>query len=182
MTLPNAITLARIAMIPVFMFFLLSGGEQKELIALILFAVASLTDGLDGYIARKNNCVTDFGKFLDPTADKLLVSAALILFIEKGWIPATFVFIILGREFLVTSLRQVAVSKGVVMAAAWSGKVKTVVQILGILLILSPLREYIMVNDLSVAILAAWAMMLVTVYSGYDYIKSNWSILLSSAK
>lgn len=135
MTTANKITLVRILMIPFFVFFALQGTVMADVIALVLFCLASVTDFLDGYIARKYNQVTDFGKFVDPLADKLLVTAALVIFVERGLFAAWMVFIILAREFIITSLRNVAAAKGQVMAAAWSGKVKTCVQIAGIIIL-----------------------------------------------
>lgn len=148
MTTANKITLTRIAMIPFFIYFaaqpMLNVEEYKvgifsfptcTLIALILFCVASFTDFLDGYVARKYNQVTDFGKFVDPLADKLLVSSALILFVEQKAMAGWMVCVILARELIITSLRVVAANKGVVMAATWTGKVKTCVQIGGIIII-----------------------------------------------
>ena len=148
MTTANKITLTRIAMIPFFIYFaaqpMLNVEEYKvgifsfptcTLIALILFCVASFTDFLDGYVARKYNQVTDFGKFVDPLADKLLVASALILFVEQKAMAGWMVCVILARELIITSLRVVAANKGVVMAATWTGKVKTCVQIGGIIII-----------------------------------------------
>ena len=147
MTTANKITLTRIAMIPFFIYFaaqpMLNTAEYTRgiypfptctLIALILFCVASFTDFLDGYVARKYNQVTDFGKFVDPLADKLLVASALILFVEQKAMAGWMVCIILARELIITSLRVVAANKGVVMAATWTGKVKTCVQIGGIII------------------------------------------------
>ena len=135
MTTANKITLTRIAMIPFFIYFaaqpMLNVEEYKvgifsfptcTLIALILFCVASFTDFLDGYVARKYNQVTDFGKFVDPLADKLLVASALILFVEQKAMAGWMVCVILARELIITSLRVVAANKGVVMAATWTGK------------------------------------------------------------
>ena len=135
MTTANKITLVRIAMIPFFIYFAYVGTRTADIIALCLFLVASATDFLDGYIARKYNQITDFGKFVDPLADKLLVCAALLLFIQRGEMNGVMVFIILAREFIITSLRTVAAGKGRVLAAAWSGKVKTCTQIAGVAVI-----------------------------------------------
>ena len=148
MTTANKITLTRIAMIPFFIYFaaqpMLNVEEYKvgifsfptcTLIALILFCVASFTDFLDGYVARKYNQVTDFGKFVDPLADKLLVASALILFVEQKAMAGWMVCVILARELIITSLRVVAANKGRVLAATWTGKVKTCVQIGGIIII-----------------------------------------------
>ncbi len=220
MTTANKITLARIAMIPFFVVFALLEGWQWQLAALALFCVASFTDFLDGYIARKYNQVTDFGKFVDPLADKLLVTAALVIFVGQGLLASWMVFIILAREFIITSLRNVAAAKGQVMAAAWSGKVKTCVQIAGVILIFAIVAWWgwltansqfgvtVFTNgaaassigviggaDGPTAILTAGSghplagvtnliglvMTLVTLYSGYDYMKRNWDLVAEGA-
>ena len=211
MTTANKITLVRILMIPFFVVFAVLGGPKYDTIALILFCLASVTDFLDGYIARKYNQVTDFGKFVDPLADKLLVTAALVIFVERGLFAAWMVFVILAREFIITSLRNVAAAKGQVMAAAWSGKVKTCVQIAGIILIFlyvialggavgcpnySDSGSAIAVVTLGTGWLAnlsdgetlmllptvvSWVVTLVTVYSGYDYLHRNWALVSAGA-
>ena len=211
MTTANKITLVRILMIPFFVVFAVLGGPKYDTIALILFCLASVTDFLDGYVARKYNQVTDFGKFVDPLADKLLVTAALVIFVERGLFAAWMVFVILAREFIITSLRNVAATKGQVMAAAWSGKVKTCVQIAGIILIFlyvialggavgcpnySDSGSAIAVVTLGTGWLAnlsdgetlmllptvvSWVVTLVTVYSGYDYLHRNWALVAEGA-
>ena len=211
MTTANKITLVRILMIPFFVVFAVLGGPKYDTIALILFCLASVTDFLDGYVARKYNQVTDFGKFVDPLADKLLVTAALVIFVERGMFAAWMVFVILAREFIITSLRNVAAAKGQVMAAAWSGKVKTCVQIAGIILIFlyvialggavgcpnySDSGSAIAVVTLGTGWLAnlsdgetlmllptvvSWVVTLVTVYSGYDYLHRNWALVAEGA-
>ena len=209
MTTANKITLTRIAMIPFFIYFaaqpMLSADEYAHgifsfptctLIALILFCVASFTDFLDGYVARKYNQVTDFGKFVDPLADKLLVASALILFVEQKAMAGWMVCIILARELIITSLRVVAANKGVVMAATWTGKVKTCVQIGGIIVIY---LHYIIFGALAsgassfnavfavridgdpVLTVVGWVVTLVTIYSGYDYLKKNWDLIKDGA-
>ena len=209
MTTANKITLTRIAMIPFFIYFaaqpMLNVEEYKfgifsfptcTLIALILFCVASFTDFLDGYVARKYNQVTDFGKFVDPLADKLLVSSALILFVEQKAMAGWMVCVILARELIITSLRVVAANKGVVMAATWTGKVKTCVQIGGIIIIY---LHYIIFGAVAdgesalysifavrtegdpVLIVVGWVVTLVTIYSGYDYLKKNWDLIKDGA-
>ncbi len=178
MTTANKITLVRIAMIPVFIWFAYVGGKTGDWVALGVFLLASLTDFLDGYIARKYHQVTDFGKFVDPLADKLLVCAALLLFIQRGQMESAMVFIILAREFIITSLRIVAVGKGRVLAAAWSGKVKTCVQLAGVtLMFLTSIFGWGAVVERA----SAWTMTLVTLYSGYDYLKRNWDIVADGA-
>lgn len=139
MNLPNRLTLLRIVLVPFFVFFMcFSAMPLRFLWALILFVLASITDLLDGRIARKNNMVTDFGKFLDPLADKILVAATLICFVELGWTSAWVVFIILAREFFVSGIRLVAASsdkKKVIPANIW-GKLKTAVTMIAIIVIL----------------------------------------------
>ena len=178
MNLPNKLTLLRIVLIPVFMWVLYRGFPGADYAALAIFIAASLTDLLDGKIARKYNLVTDFGKFVDPLADKLLVCAALLLFIQRGQMESAMVFIILAREFIITSLRIVAVGKGRVLAAAWSGKVKTCVQLAGVtLMFLTSIFGWGAVVERA----SAWTMTLVTLYSGYDYLKRNWDIVADGA-
>lgn len=134
MNLPNKLTVLRMLLIPVFLVFMLIGDiPQRFLWATLIFAIASFTDFLDGYIARKHHLVTDFGKFMDPLADKLLVVSALCCFLEEGWISGLFLFVILAREFLVTSVRLIAAGHGIVIAADIYGKAKTVMQIIWIL-------------------------------------------------
>lgn len=135
MTTASKITLVRVAMIPVFMVFMYLSGGQPGLwmwLALGVFILASLTDYVDGQIARKCNQVSDFGKFLDPLADKLLTIAAMTMFCEWGSFPAWALMIVLTREFAVTGLRLVAVGNGTVIAAGWSGKVKTASTMVGL--------------------------------------------------
>ena len=129
MTTASKITLARVALIPVFMALLLLNYNWA---ALVVFAIASLTDFVDGYIARHYNQVSDFGKFLDPLADKLLVTAAMLVFVQWGRMPSWMVMIVLTREFAVSGLRMVAASGGKVLAAGWSGKVKTFSTMVGL--------------------------------------------------
>lgn len=137
MNLPNRLTLLRIALVPIFMVFeLLPITKYHLLIALLCFIVASLTDLVDGKLARRNNQVTDFGKFMDPLADKLLVSAALVGFVQLGLGSAWVAMIIIAREFLVTSLRLLAAGKGTVIAANIWGKAKTVSQMIAIIVVL----------------------------------------------
>lgn len=180
MTTANKITMIRISMIPIFIIFALMNTTTTNIVALILFCVASFTDFLDGYVARKYNQITDFGKFVDPLADKLLVTAALLIFIQHGQMASWMVFIILAREFIITSLRNVAAAKGKVIAAAWSGKVKTCLQIAGIIAIFlvtitrSPYKT-------EVAIAAGWIMTIVTLYSGFEYMHKNWDLVAEGA-
>ena len=137
MNLPNKLTVLRVLMIPVFVVLLLCDGiPYNNIIAVVVFALACITDALDGHIARKNNLVSNFGKFMDPLADKLLVCSALLCFIELGRIPAWIAIIIVSREFIISGFRLVASDNGVVIAASKWGKLKTISQmIMSILLI-----------------------------------------------
>ena len=134
MNLPNKLTILRMIMIVPFVIVMLAGSviPAGKWIALALFIVASLTDFVDGYLARKYNLVTNFGKFMDPLADKLLTIAAMVMFCEWGMMPAWALMLVLTREFAVTGLRLVAVGKGKVIAAGWSGKVKTASTMIGL--------------------------------------------------
>lgn len=181
MTTANKITLTRIAMIPLFIYFALVPKPGYDAVALTLFILASVTDFLDGYIARKYNQITDFGKFIDPLADKLLICAALLVFVDRDLMSGVLAFIILAREFMITSLRTVAMGKGKVMAATWTGKVKTCVQIAAVIVIFLT-QIFTNAGDLMlVSDIAAWVMTLVTLYSGYDYISKNWAIIADGA-
>ena len=142
MNTANKITLVRIAMIPLFMIAMLSGLPYSSIIALVIFAIAGITDRIDGYVARKYNQVTNFGKFIDPIADKLLVTAALIILVEWGQVPSWAAVIIIAREFVVQGLRLLAVGEGVVVAAGTSGKVKTVVSIVALCVMLTDFHNY----------------------------------------
>ena len=174
MTLASKITLIRVAFIPVYMLLMyLSGGEPGlwMILALVVFIVASLTDYVDGHIARKYNQVSDFGKFLDPLADKLLVIAAMCMFCQWGMFPAWALMIVLTREFAVTGLRLVAVGKGKVIAAGQSGKIKTASTMIGLCVLMS----FPTVAWLAWVVLAV--IVLTTVYSGVEYFIQNWNCL-----
>ncbi len=174
MTTASKITLVRIAFIPVFIALMyLSGGETNlwMWISLGVFVVASLTDYVDGYVARKYNQVSDFGKFLDPLADKLLTIAAMVMFCEWGKFPAWALMIVLTREFAVTGLRLVAVGKGVVIAAGKSGKLKTASTMIGLCIMMGfPSLEILGWVIISVIVIT-------TVYSGIEYFIKNWKCL-----
>ena len=182
MNLPNKITVARICLIPVYMIVLMCGNyfnwQYFAFISAIVFAVASLTDGIDGHIARSRGLVTDFGKFLDPLADKLLVSAALICFIQLDWIPAYMAFIIIAREFIITGLRTIAAAKGIVMAAIMTGKVKTVIQIIAILctMLFSGMTQTICGYP-AIGFVTMAVSTLFTIYSGIEYMAKNWNLV-----
>ena len=175
MNLPNKLTILRIIMIPVFvLFMLLDGGVSQtyRYIAAVIFIVASFTDLLDGKIARKYNLVTNFGKFMDPLADKLLVCSGLICFVGLGQLPAWFVIIIISREFIISGFRLVASDNGVVIAASYWGKFKTVSQmIMSVLLIVNIPALSILTTIFSVIALV------LTVVSLIDYIAKNYRVL-----
>ena len=174
MTLASKITLIRIAFIPIYMVFMYLSGGVPGLwmwLALAVFIVASLTDYLDGQIARKYNQISDFGKFLDPLADKLLTIAAMVMFCQWGMMPAWALMLLLTREFAVTGLRLIAVGKGKVIAAGWSGKVKTASTMLG----LCAWMAFPTVGWLGMIIMAV--IVLTTVYSGVEYFIRNWKCL-----
>lgn len=183
MNLPNKLTLLRVIMIPFFVFFLLwQFTKFNILISLVIFAAASLTDMLDGKIARKYNLITDFGKFLDPLADKALVMAALVGFIELGWCSSVPVMIILFREFMVSALRLVVKSgEGVVVPAGWFGKIKTAFTMVSLVVIML-LRG---IEALSVAVphiygisaALIWISAALTAGSGIQYLKAYWKAI-----
>ena len=174
MTSASKITIARVVMIPFYMAAMyMTGGEAGiwMWIALGIFIVASLTDFVDGYIARAYNQTTDFGKFLDPLADKLLTIAAMCMFCQWGSFPAWALMIVLTREFAVTGLRLVAVQKGNVIAAGWSGKVKTASTMVG-LCVMMVFPGVALLNALVIAVIVV-----TTVYSGTEYFVKNWKCL-----
>lgn len=178
MNLPNKLTVLRIILVPFFVLFLLMDSiPYNYLWALIVFAVASITDCLDGNIARKYNLVTNFGKFLDPLADKVLVLAAMIGFIELGLSSSVVVIIVIAREFLVTSLRLVAASDGTVIAASIYGKIKTISQMFSIvaILLLKTIDQFTPIGwdiDLIGNVLM-WITAVIAVISGWDYLWKN---------
>ena len=174
MTSASKITILRVLLIPFYMAAMyMTGGEVGiwMWIALGIFIVASLTDFVDGYIARAYNQTTDFGKFLDPLADKLLTIAAMCMFCQWGSFPAWALMIVLTREFAVTGLRLVAVQKGNVIAAGWSGKVKTASTMVG-LCVMMVFPGVALLNALVIAVIVV-----TTVYSGTEYFVKNWKCL-----
>lgn len=175
MNLPNRLTILRTLMIPVFLFFLLTdyAGNCSKWIAVIVFILASLTDFLDGHIARKYNLVTNFGKFMDPLADKLLVCSAMICFIELDKLPAWIVIIIIGREFIISGFRLIAADNGIVIAASWWGKAKTISQMIMIILLVA---DFGGVFDMIGQVMIYLALVL-TVVSLVDYIAKNKQVL-----
>lgn len=162
-------------MIPFFVFFLLCQGVENRtfrMIAVVLFIIASLTDLLDGKIARKYNMVTNFGKFMDPLADKLLVCSALICLIELGQLPAWMVIVIISREFIISGFRLVASDNGVVIAASYWGKFKTTFQMIAVILLILDIPALRLVTTLCV-----WVALALTIISLVDYIAKNYKIL-----
>ena len=170
MTTATKITLLRVMLIPAYMILMYLSNGQSGMwmwIALAVFIVASITDFIDGNIARKRNQITDLGKFLDPLADKLLVIAAMLMFCQWGMFPAWALMLVLTREFAVTGLRLIAVQKGVVIAAGWSGKVKTASTMVGLCLWMA-FPQVAWIGYLVVAVIV-----LTTLYSGVEYFIQN---------
>lgn len=176
MNLPNKLTLFRVLLIPFFVFFLLfsvmDGNEWMRYLALVIFIVASLTDLLDGYIARKYNLVTNFGKFMDPLADKLLVCAALICLVELQLIPSWMVIVIISREFIISGFRLIASDNGVVIAASYWGKFKTTFQMIMICLLIINIEQIALLT-----MIITWIAVLLTVISLVDYLIKNKNIM-----
>lgn len=170
MNTANKLTILRVAMIPAFLLVLYLDVPYANYWALIIFAAASVTDTFDGYIARHYNQITDFGKFMDPLADKCLVTAAMLWFVEAGRMPAWALLIVIVREFGVSGLRMVAADKGRVIAAGWSGKVKTAATMVCVILMLLPLPE--IVDQICTAVIV-----LTTIYSGVEYFMKNADVL-----
>lgn len=175
MNTPNKLTIARVIMIPFFVAFLMYDitGSADKWIALGIFVVASLTDTLDGYLARKHNLVTNFGKFMDPLADKLLVCSAMICMIELGRLPAWIVIIIIAREFIISGFRLIAAENGVVIAANYWGKFKTVSQMIMIILLILHFGGIFAVLEQ----IFIWLSLALTVISLITYIWQNRSVL-----
>lgn len=175
MNLPNKLTILRVIMIPFFVLALLyDGGENQTLryVAAAIFIIASLTDMLDGKIARKYNLVTNFGKFMDPLADKLLVCSALICLVELKELPAWMVIVIISREFIISGFRLVASDNGVVIAASYWGKFKTTFQMIAVVLLIVGIPALSMVTTAVV-----WIALILTVISLVDYIAKNVNVL-----
>jgi CDP-diacylglycerol---glycerol-3-phosphate 3-phosphatidyltransferase len=188
MNLANKLTIIRIFLVPIFLIFIaVRGIPYGTIIATAVFVLAALTDKLDGYIARSRNQITSFGKFMDPLADKLLVTAALISLVEYQIIPGWAAMIIIAREFAVTGLRTIAASDGVVIAASWWGKIKTVIQIVAIIIALIEVNlskqaeivplvsnsSYIVSFFSFMTSLSLYLAVLITLISGYDYFAKN---------
>lgn len=167
MNLANKITMVRVVLIPVFLVVLYLDFNYNNLVALAIFIIASISDFLDGQIARRCNMVTDFGKFVDPIADKMLVTAAMCMFVEQGRMAAWMLLIVLVREFAIAAFRQIAATGGKVIAAAWSGKIKTAATMVCIILMLAvttmPMLDLV----------CNWVIVVTTIYSGVEYILKN---------
>ena len=188
MNLANRITLARIFLVPIMMFFLLVNLNfprivisdftitYKQMIAALIFIIAASTDGLDGYIARKQKTVTNLGKLLDPLADKLLVAAVLISLVEMDKLDAWIAIVIISREFAITGLRQIALLEGTVVAASKWGKWKTGIQITAIIALLLNNFPFTFIG-FRFDIAATWLAALITIYSGIDYFVKNKNLL-----
>lgn len=184
--IPNILTLLRIALIPVIAALLLSPSREAGFWAAAVFAVASVTDWLDGYLARRMEIVTTFGKFLDPIADKLIVMAALVMILPFGRVPAWMVLVILGREIIITGLRGIASTEGIVIPASNLGKFKTIFQIVAILGLLlhydyqwffSVDHPYLYVNMHNVGMFYLWIAVVITIWSGVDYLQKFMRVL-----
>ncbi len=176
MNLPNKLTVLRVIMIPFFVFFMLTdvAGEASKYIALALFCVASFTDFLDGNIARKRNLVTNFGKFMDPLADKLLVCSALICLIPLGKLETWIVLVIIAREFIISGFRLVASDSGIVIAASYWGKFKTVSQMTMIILLILGFDNVIFHT---ITEIVKWIAVVLTIVSLVDYVWKNKQVL-----
>ena len=177
MNLPNKITIGRIILVPVFMLLLYL---ELPYIALAVYIIACLSDLADGRLARKYDLVTDFGKFMDPRADKMLVLSAMCYFVEVGLIPGWVVAVVLLREFGVSGLRLLAVEQGIVIAAAWSGKIKTGVTMVALGILIVATRPWFPAPDIIAVI--CWVLILVTtLYSGIEYFVKNIGVFKHSA-
>ena len=178
MNLPNKLTVVRVLMIPFFVWFMLPslGGEMaaSKWIALAIFCIASLTDLLDGKIARKYNLVTNFGKFMDPLADKLLVGAAMICLVEMGRLPAWIVIVIISREFIISGFRLIASDNGIVIAASYWGKFKTVFQMAMIIVLIAAFEGSVFAVVEQILI---WVSLILPIVSLVDYIRKNKEVL-----
>jgi len=201
MNLPNRITILRILLVPIFMLFVIPCPEwiidlgflssvkpnltaindfvmrYGNYVAAVIFIIASSTDGVDGYIARKRDLVTRFGKFLDPIADKLLTTAALVALVQSGAISSWAAIIIIGRDLIVTGLRLVAAGEGIVIAASVIGKIKTILQMVAISAILLKNYPLSLISDFPFGRYLLIIAVIFTIYSGYDYVKKNIAVI-----
>ncbi len=180
MNLPNKLTMLRIILIPIMMGFLLiqfrgEYGYYAQFFALGIFILAAITDGLDGYIARRQGEITKFGKLIDPLADKLLISAALIAFVDMGRISAWPVLLIIGREFAVMGLRVLAAAEGTIISASKLGKAKTILQITAIISVM--IHPQIISFPFQIHQILIWLAVGITIYSGYDYFRKGQKVL-----
>lgn len=177
MNLPNKLTTLRVLLIPFFVFFIFYDKiNYNNYYALFIFVIAALTDALDGYIARKYKAITNFGKFMDPLADKLLVSSALICFVSLATIPAYIVIIIISREFIISGFRLIASDNGIVIAASYFGKLKTVAQIIMSILLIINSKQYAFKVLADIFIYLSLAL---TIISLVDYIIKNKSVIFN---
>lgn len=172
MNTPNKLTVLRMILVPVFMVLMMFNNFTCQMAGLLVFIVASATDWLDGYLARRDNLVTMFGKFMDPLADKMLTTAALLILMERGYISSWVLLIVLGREFVVAGIRLAAVGEGKVIAASWWGKVKTVAQMIAIivsiiLMNIPGFNAYVLINVL------IWISTILTLVAGIEYVVKN---------
>ncbi len=172
MNLPNKLTILRAIMIPFFLVFLYMSAGWAKWVSLGIFIVASLTDMLDGKIARKYNLVTNFGKFMDPLADKLLVCSALIALSDLGRIPAWIVIVIIARDFIISGFRLIAAEKGIVIAAGWWGKIKTTVQMIMVGFLIADLSVFYILDQVLIYLALA-----LTIISLVDYLYHNRDVL-----
>lgn len=180
MNLPNKITIFRVFMIPLFVvLMMLQRIPGNEFYALAVYAIACISDALDGHIARKYNLITDFGKFMDPVADKLLVCSALICFVEQGLMPAWIALIIIARELIIDGFRLVAAGKGIVIAASIWGKAKTVVQMIACFVLILNI-DWLVFNILEQVLI--YASLILTVISLADYIYKNRTVLTEGTR
>lgn len=176
MNLANKLTVLRIILVPIFLIFIAFNSPVGTLIATIIFIIASITDKLDGYIARSRNQITNFGKFMDPLADKLLVTAALITLVERGVIYGWVAMIIIAREFAVSGLRTLAASEGIVIAASNWGKAKTVIQMVAIITGLVYLNYPVQWLNIA-TLISVMVSVVITIISGVDYFVKNKNVI-----
>lgn len=178
MNIANKITLIRIFLVPIFVLFMLTDfTEYNSIIAFVVFVIATITDKIDGTIARKYNLVTDFGKFLDPIADKLLVCSALICLTADGTIPAWITIVIIGREFIISAFRLVCADTGKTVAASWWGKSKTIAQMVTIIVLLLNIPQLAILETILIYI-----SLVLTVVSLLDYFRKNIDVLKECSK
>ncbi len=173
MNLANKLTVFRVVLVPFYVFFMLTDfTAYNRYIALTIFVIATITDKLDGTIARKYNMITSFGKFMDPIADKLLVCSALVCLVSSGEIPAWMVIVIIAREFIISGIRLIAAENGVAIAASWWGKIKTIAQMAMIIVILINADIFYILEQILI-----YVSLLLTVVSAIDYILKNKNVL-----